>query len=146
SDLTNLRRMYHHTKDKLGHIPTMVDLHNDEDAMSPMLVLNKCDHYPAFLKKLKEPVEALTNGQDRILTFLSKEMVDVSRVEEVFLLMELLLENKVHKAACQLKMNEKGYYMTDKTQDYILRRITLEFYTSQSVKKYKYHLIEVEDK
>ncbi|WP_462422036.1 DUF3427 domain-containing protein [Salinicoccus sp. Marseille-QA3877] len=146
SDLTNLRRMYHHTKDKLGHIPTMVDLHNDEDAMSPMLVLNKFDHYPAFLKKLKEPVEALTNGQDRILTFLSKEMVDGKRVQEVFLLKELLLENKVHKAEFQLKMHEKGYYMTDKTMDSILRMFTLEFYTSQSVKKYKYPLIEVEDK
>ncbi|SDK75785.1 DUF3427 domain-containing protein [Lacicoccus qingdaonensis] len=145
SDLVNLRRMYFYTKDKLGHIPSLVDLHNDQDAMSPMLVLNKFNHYPEFLGKMKEEIDSLTNGQDRILTFLSKEIVDGKRVQEVFLLKELLSKGTVNKPDFQLDIYEKGYYMTDETMDSILRMMTLEFYTSASVKKYKYPLIEVED-
>lgn len=144
SDLVNLRRMYFYTKDKLGHIPSLVDLHNDQDAMSPMLMLNKYDHYVEFLLKMKEEMDPLTNGQDRILTFLSKEIVDGKRVQEVFLLKELLSKGSVNKPGFQLEIYEKGYYMTDETMDSILRILTLEFYTSQSVKKYKYPLIEVD--
>lgn len=145
SDLVNLRRMYFYTKDKLGHIPSLVDLHNDQDAMSPMLVLNKFNHYPEFLGKMKEEIDPLTNGQDRILTFLSKEIVDGKRVQEVLLLKELLLKGTVNKPDFQLDIYEKGYYMTDETMNSILRMMTLEFYTSPSVKKYKYPLIEVEN-
>src|SRR5690625_1778810 len=36
--------------------------------------------------------------------------------------------------------------MTDRTMRSILRMLTLEFYTSQSVNKYKYPLIEVKNK
>lgn len=145
SDLANMRKMYAYTKNKLGHIPSLVDLYNDQDAMSPILVLNKFNHYPAFLKKLKESVEPLTNGQDKILTFLSKEVVDGKRVQEVLLLQNLFVNDHVHKADFQLEMHEKGYYMTDRTMRSILRMLTLEFYTSQSVNKYKYPLIEVVD-
>lgn len=145
NDLINLRRMYFYTKDKLGHSPSLVDLHNDQDAMSPMLILNKYDHYVKFLDKMKETVEPLTNGQDRIMTFLSKEIVDGKRVQEVFLLKELLSEGHISKPEFQLNIYKKGYYMTDETMNSILRMLTLEFYTSSSVKKYKYPLIEVED-
>src|SRR5699024_2393724 len=88
---------------------------------------------------------SLTNGQDRIMTFLSKEIVDGKRVQEVFLLKELLSEGHISKPEFQLNIYKKGYYMTDETMNSILRMMTLEFYTSSSVKKYKYPLIEVED-
>lgn len=146
SDLVNLRRMYAYTKDKLGHIPSLTDLHNDQDAMSPMLIMNKFDHYVEFLLKMKEEIDPLTNGQDRILTFLSQEIVDGKRVQEVFLLKKLLSNDHIHKSDFQLDMYQEGYYMTDETMNSILRMMTLEFYTSQSVKKYKYPLIEVQDK
>src|SRR5699024_4867160 len=44
------------------------------------------------------------------------------------------------------EMHEKGYHMNDRTMQSILRMLKLEFYTSQSVNKYKYPLIEVRDK
>lgn len=140
--LANLKRMYHYTKNKLGHIPTLVDLQTDQDSMNPMLVLNKYDHYVRFLSKIKEEIEPLTNGQDRILTFLSKEIVDGKRVPEILLLQQLF-KGSVNKAEFRKDMREKKYYMTDDTMRSIIRMFTLEFYTMQKADKYKYPLIEL---
>ena len=139
--LANLKRMYHYTKNKLGHLPTLVDLQTDQDSMNPMLVLNKFNHYLEFLSKIKEETEPLTNGQDRILTFLSKEIVDGKRVSEVLLLQQLF-KGPVNKAEFQRDMCEQKYYMTDETMRSIIRMFTLEFYTLQKTEKYKYPLIE----
>lgn len=140
--LANLRRMYSYTKNKLGKIPTLVDLHKDQEAMNPMLVLNKYDHYVTFLGKLKEETEPLTNGQDRILTFLSQEIVDGKRVTEILLLKELL-KGPVNIADFQKDMYQKRYFMNDSTMTSIIRMFTLEFYTQQKRTKYVYPLIEV---
>lgn len=140
--IANLRTMYHYTKDKIGHIPTLVDLYKDQDAMNPMLILNKYDHYIEFLQKIKEPTESLTNGQDRILTFLSKEIVDGKRVQEAVLLKQLL-EGPVNRYDFQLEIYEDGLRIDDKTMGSILRMLTLEFYTSSNQKKYKYPIIKI---
>ncbi|WP_250130249.1 DUF3427 domain-containing protein [Jeotgalicoccus sp. WY2] len=107
-----------------------------------MLVLNKFNHYIEFLSKIKEETEPLTNGQDRILTYLSKEIVDGKRVTEVLLLQQLF-KGPVNKAEFQRDMNEKKYYMSDETMRSIIRMFTLEFYTMQKTEKYKYPLIEI---
>lgn len=141
--LANLKKLYHYTKNKLGQIPTLVELYKDQDAMNPMLVLNKYDHYVQFLTKIKEETVPLTNGQDRILTYISKEIVDGKRVTEI-LLLKKLLNGPVNKSEFQRDMKEHNYYMTNETLRSIIRIFTLEFYTQQKREKYKYPLIEVD--
>lgn len=140
--IANLRRMYHYTKNKLGKTPSLVELYQDQDAMNPMLILNGHDHYINFLERIKEDAQPLTNGQDRILTYLSQEIVDGKRVTEILLLQQLM-SGPVNSSVFQREMYEKKYYMTDSTMRSILRMFTLEFYTQQKTNKYKIPLIEV---
>ncbi|MFD2830587.1 DUF3427 domain-containing protein [Corticicoccus populi] len=142
--IANLKKIYYYVKNKLGHIPSLVDLSQDADAINPLVILNKFNHYVEFLEKIKEPTEILTTTQHKILTFLSKEIVDGKRITEVKLIQNLLKE-PVNKGDFQRRMREDGYHMNDQTLNSILRMLTLDFYTEQNQKKYGIPLINIEN-
>lgn len=142
--VANLKKMYHFVKQKIGRVPSLVDLYHDQDGINPMVILNKYNTYVEFLGKIKEPVYPLTKVQKKILTFLSKEIVDGKRVSEVFLI-DRLMKGSVNKADFHVEMRKNGYHMDDRTLRSILRMLSLEFYTESNKKKYGYALIEVEE-
>lgn len=142
--LANLKKMYLYTKNKVGRIPTLVDLYNDKDSMDPMIVLNKYDNYVDFLMKLKEQIQPLDKAQYKYLTFISKELTDGKRITEIILL-ENLLEGQVNKFEFQKKINELGYYMDDVTLKSLIRILNLEYFAKQKKEKYEFSLINEKD-
>lgn len=141
--LANLKKMYLYTKDKVGRIPTLMDLYHDKDSMDPMIILNKYDNYLEFLIKIKEVTNSTENVHNKILMFISKELTDGKRLTEI-LLLEELLDGQVNKFEFQKKIRGQGYFMNDSTMNSIIRMLCLEFFTKQKKKKYQFPLIRID--
>lgn len=143
--LKNLKEMYFYTKNKLGKIPSLMDLYNDKDSMDPMIILNKYDNYSEFLNKIKEPIESINSTQYKILMFISKELIDGKRITEI-LLLEKLLDGPINKFEFQRSARESGYCMDDSTLKSIIRILNIQYFAKQKKDKYRVPLIdEMED-
>src|SRR5699024_6438122 len=125
--LKNLKEMYFYTKNKLGKIPSLMDLYNDKDSMDPMIILNKYDNYSEFLNKIKEPIESINSTQYKILMFISKELIDGKRITEI-LLLEKLLDGPINKFEFQRSARESGYCMDDSTLKSIIRILNIQYF------------------
>ncbi|GAB3066069.1 DUF3427 domain-containing protein [Salinicoccus sesuvii] len=137
-----LKEMYVYLKNKLGHVPTLLDYHKDIDVIDPTLILHKYNHYLEFLAKIKEIELDIPHDSHQILTFLSKEISEGKRVAETFLI-KTIIKGPVEVEAFQLEMRKKGYRMTDDTMQSVLRVLTHQFYTEPDKKKYGEPLVEV---
>lgn len=88
--LSDLKKDYFLLKYRLGRIPLMVDflIHESRD---PFLFVEYSDAYFNFVKKVdKEFSEELNPEEVNLLAFLSKEINNSKRIEESFILKELI--------------------------------------------------------
>lgn len=139
-----MREMYIYLKNKIGHQPTIIDFHQDDDIMNPNIIFGKYDHYIEFLQKIKEIDTSLTDRDHRILTFISQEISSGKRVQETLLLIEVM-GGPVNIRDFQLKMIKDGYHMTDQTMASIIRVLAHSFYTVQEQQKFGYPLVVISD-
>lgn len=144
--LSNLKGMYLYTKNKVGRIPSLIDIYSDKDSMDPMIILNKYDNYLDFLNRIKEHTEPIDDKKYKMLTFISKELIDGKRITEI-LLLEKLLNGPQNKFEFQKSSSESGYYMDDDTLKSIIRILDLKYFTKQKKAKYSVPLVsEVDSK
>lgn len=93
--LSRLRPQYRALKQRLGQIPSLMDFVRFQVA-DPLVISTSgpVKNYPQFLIKMGETIE-LSDYQDRVLTFITAELLNGKRRQELLLLQALLQTNQV---------------------------------------------------
>ncbi|KRN30671.1 DUF3427 domain-containing protein [Liquorilactobacillus mali] len=88
-----LRADYQELKQKLGRIPLLIDFQRYGGVDAEVFAENnQLDSYASFLSKMKEPIN-LSEYEEKVLSFVTKELINGMRRHEL-LLLKLLLEKK----------------------------------------------------
>lgn len=90
SDTKLIRGEYENLKQILGRIPTLMDF-DENEAIDPMIIINKYGSYAAFLQKYEKSYGApLDNRQLAALKFISTKLASGKRREDLLVLKELV--------------------------------------------------------
>ena len=120
-------------KFKLGRVPMMVDfiVHGARD---PQLYVNYSKSYYNFLKDVNEPfTSSLTSKQRKLLEFFSVEINNAKRIEESFLLKQLLIFGKVKIDELRGSIFERyGYTPSLQTIDSAVHNLNFNFVTESN--------------
>jgi superfamily II DNA or RNA helicase/HKD family nuclease len=97
-------------KGKLGHIPTMMDFveYGERD---PYQYISNYDSYYLFLLGQKENIDIINENEKKLLTFLSKDVLNPIRFAEIHLLKTLLLNGNL-----SLEDYQEIYFLEVNTQ------------------------------
>ena len=130
---------YRLMKYKIGKIPMMMDFiqHGGRD---PFSFVDRSNSYYHFVSELEESLRGkLSVTEMQHLAFYSKEFGKGKRVEELYILKELIAGNKLTVASLrQLINNAYGYIMSEGTFSNAIRCLNGEFFKAQDQKKYGY--------
>ncbi|MFC4660776.1 DUF3427 domain-containing protein [Oceanobacillus aidingensis] len=130
-----LRDAYIELKNRLGRIPYLEDfIHNH--SIDPTVIIGKYNTYYAFLVKMKEKVPALSDYDQRVLTMLSKELLDGKRQHELLLLQLLLQQGKVNKQEYISILEDNNCLVNESILESVENVMNLSFFTQADLKKY----------
>ncbi|RVT80010.1 DUF3427 domain-containing protein [Flavobacterium sufflavum] len=126
--LADLKKDYNLLKFKLGRIPMMMDFieHGSRD---PYLYVNYSNSYYNFILKIEKDYKPqLSNKDVKLLELFSKEINNSKRVEESYILRELILENELSISTFKKTIFRLYNYTPDKaTIDSCIRNINFIF-------------------
>jgi len=130
-----LREAYIELKNRLGRIPYLEDfIHNH--SIDPTVIIGKYNTYYAFLVKMKEEIPALSDYDQRVLTMLSKELLDGKRQHELLLLQLLLQQGKVNKQEYISILEDNNCLVNESILASVEKVMNLSFFTQADLKKY----------
>lgn len=130
-----LRDAYIELKNRLGRIPYLEDfIHNH--SIDPTVIIGKYNTYYAFLVKMKEKVPTLSDYDQRVLTMLSKELLDGKRQHELLLLQLLLQQGKVNKQEYISILEDNNCLVNESILASVEKVMNLSFFTQADLKKY----------
>lgn len=131
-----LKESYFLLKNKLGCQPWMMDfLHfGDKD---PYLFVLKEDSYYAFIHKYDNTISAIPDLCQRVLAFVSKEIANGKRLEDVLVLKYLLVKKQIHINILTPKIQQKYEYIVDNaTWSGVANILSLSFFKKDTREKY----------
>lgn len=136
-----LRASYKELKQKLGRIPLLTDFLR-YGSMSPLVFTknNIVTNYAQFLQKMGEDV-LVSDYQDKVLTFLTKELLAGKRPHELVLLRQLLDKNFVTKDEYIRQLKIKNIYVNEAVVDSVENILSLDFFAvkvGKTTKKAQY--------
>lgn len=149
SDIKLIRENYRNLKDKLGHIPALIDFDKyGEMDVCRIFDNNSLGSYYKFLVKYEKDYKIrLSEEEEKVIEFISKKLANGKRIHELELLNRILtyghglmglLAHDLHK--------EYGIEMTRNEAESIVNIMTNEFQSGSSKKTYdKCIFIEQED-
>ncbi|MDP4449253.1 DEAD/DEAH box helicase [Staphylococcus hyicus] len=142
--MTNLKEAYYNVKQRIGHVPLMMDF-VDQHSIDPLVITSNSNlkHYHMFLEKLKETDVVLSENASKNLVLLTREVAPGLKSVEHYVLLRLL-EGEV-------RLNELLDYVLDYdqhvTMDDVLmacRIFDLSFFSKTIEKTYGQPLIIVD--
>lgn len=139
SDIKLIKENYFHLKDKLGHIPALLEF----DTYGEMDVLRIFDnnsfgsYYKFLVKYEKEYKVRLTNEEEKVIEFISKKLASGKRIHELILLRRCLTCK--HGLLGLLKQSLQKEYqcsMDENCTVNVVNMLTNEFPTNAAKKTY----------
>ena len=124
----DLKRDYNLLKFKLGRTPMMMDF-MEHGSRDPFLYVDYCNSYYNFIIKV-ENIEnpELTKHEVKLLELFSKEINNAKRVEESYILKELILNNELNISSLKdAILNHYNYSPSDATIDSCIININFLF-------------------
>ena len=141
SDIKLIKENYFNLKNKLGHIPKLMDF----DAYGEMDVLRIFEHpslgsyYKFLVKYEKEYKIRLTTEQEKMIEFISKKFASGKRIHELELLRRLLTYHHGILSVLKKSLAEKYHCDMDKNcEKNIVNIMTNEFPSGSGKKKYEH--------
>jgi superfamily II DNA or RNA helicase/HKD family nuclease len=125
---------YKNLKGKIGRVPTMIDFleHGERDSYQYIVHYNS---YYAFLLGMKESISPISEFEDQLITFLSKEILNPVRYLEIHLMKTILNRGQISLVEYQvLYLKETSISIEKETLNHALHVINGLFHTI-SVKK-----------
>ncbi|MFT9005436.1 MAG: DUF3427 domain-containing protein, partial [Liquorilactobacillus hordei] len=131
-----LRADYQDLKQKLGRIPLLLDFQKYGGIDAEVFAENnQLDNYASFLYKMKEQVE-LTEYEDQVLSFVTKELVNGMRKHEL-LLLKMLLEKKVKDEDFIENLQQNNCYLDAAVMQSVEDILSLNFFDIKSGRENK---------
>ncbi len=126
--LSDLRKDYNLMKYRLGHVPMMTDFLKNE-SRDPFLFVNYSKSYYNFVIKVDNDfIPTLKEESIELLELFSREINNSKRVEESYILKELLSYNKLSINKLKEDFDLKyGYIPTDRTIESCIINLNFEF-------------------
>lgn len=134
SNSTIIKKEYNYLKNKLGHIPTLMDFYNS-DTIDPYVLLESTSNYHNLIKKVDKTVtQVISKREDLILSYFSSVLSKGITVEEVLILKELILKKSIDKDLLKQKISESS---KQSRFDKAYQRANASFMVGTGGKKYK---------
>lgn len=137
--MTKLRGAYNALKARLGRQPMLADF-LEQGSSDPVVVGTKAGNYARFVGKLERAEELkprLSKDADTILTFLTIELLNGKRPQELLLLRELVAKRRPYtRAEYRDLLANLGHDSSDRTLRSVERILTFEWFTDSERKKY----------
>lgn len=130
-----LRDAYQTLKMRIGRIPLLQDFY-DHHSIDPTVIVDKRDNIINFLQAMKEDVEAIPQQAQKILTFISKEILPGKRKHEIILLRHLVKYGFLDKRKFTNMLVSQELAADEQTIRSVERICSLQFYTEADRKKY----------
>ena len=127
-NMRELRHSYQSLKNKLGRIPLLHDF-AQYGSVSPMVFANNrgLDNYASFLIKMGEAVK-ISNYENAVLSFLTKELLNGKRAHELVLLQMLLKQKQVNQEDFVLELRKKKIYVNEAALNSVDDILSLDFF------------------
>ncbi|NVY97067.1 DEAD/DEAH box helicase [Lactobacillus sp. DCY120] len=126
--LKELRKSYQELKEKLGRPPLLFDF-AQYGSTSPSVFADNhsLNNYGIFLIKMGENL-ALSEYENQVLTFLTKELLNGKRVHELLLLQRLLKSSRLSQTEFELALKKQGAYVNSAVLTAVEDILSLRFF------------------
>ncbi|MGG0656895.1 DUF3427 domain-containing protein [Rummeliibacillus pycnus] len=135
SSMLVLKETYFSLKNRLGHIPSLLDFIKN-NSLDPEVIFENNPNYPKFLSRLKEPVDEFSEYELAVLTMFSLEILNGKRIHEAVLLDQLLKHDKILKKDYIKLLQQLGTYTDKSTIESIENYLSLNFFVTVAREKY----------
>ncbi len=132
SSLAYFRPKYRALKQRLGRVPSLLDFHRLAVA-DPLVVATAgtAKNYGQFLAKMGEEL-TLADYQQRVLTFLTAELLNGKRRQELLLLSALLNEGELGQTAYRQQLAAAGCLADEATLTSVARVLSLDYFAERA--------------
>lgn len=121
---------------RVGKLPRLEDFLHFE-SVDPIVLATRLGNYPALLKKLFQAERGLTGTELNMLTVISNEVLNASRLHEAVLLNALLQGNPISIENIEAMMIASGLPVSAHQVESAVRTLTLDFNTQPEQNAYK---------
>lgn len=139
TDIKLIKENYANLKNKLGHIPSLLDF----DKYGEMDVLRIFDnkslgsYYKFLVKYEKEFKTRLSDNEEKVIEFVSKKLANGKRVHELEFLKILMNDSNNLFEKLQIKLQEEyGFLLTEQIKTSIINVLTNNFASGSSKNTY----------
>lgn len=130
-----LRDDFQSLKDRLGRRPLLFDFQKF-GLIDGTVIVDKYQNYYQFLLKMKEDVH-LTISEDRVLTFVSLELLNGKRPVELLLLQKLVSTGApVSNQKFASYLAKRNIFYNNVVEQSVINVLSLNFYTKANQQKY----------
>lgn len=144
-----LKKSYTELKNKIGHIPMLIDFLKYE-AIDPMVIFNHGNfkNHSEFVTYMEKEEDLLFTSKDypgKVLAFLTLELMNGKRPHELILFNELIANNgKISKDTYTEALDNANATYNDEIIESVERVVTLEFFSSSAQTKYGEDIVIVD--
>jgi len=137
-----LRDKYTLLKDKLGHIPSILDFYNYSE-IDPLLFIKKAGTYHHFLKMIEPEYKiSLSEKEEHTMEFVSSLLANGKRPQELMILQHLLSHDSISfSVLLELLYSDYQISLDENTYNSSVRLLEGKFINTQTEKK-KYMDVE----
>lgn len=136
--ISELRKSYTKLKKRLNRVPKLSDF-KETNTLDPLIIMNRSDNYHEFVKKMKDTEIELSEIDNKLLKFLSREIIAGKRIHEI-VLVKALMETSDYRMSREevIDLFQKFELNTsNRIANSVLRTLSLDFYTGTMKMAYK---------
>ncbi|WP_035512644.1 DUF3427 domain-containing protein [Halalkalibacillus halophilus] len=131
-----LREEFKQLKNKIGRVPFFYDFLRN-NSIDPTVIAEKYDNCYEFLFKVGEKdLPSISQEEYKILTMLSKEILQGKRLHEIELLEQLINNGDMSKREYEAELSDLGCNIDEGTLNSVENLLSLSFYTQTDSKKF----------
>ncbi|MBS4456730.1 DEAD/DEAH box helicase [Tuanshanicoccus lijuaniae] len=146
SSMANLKEKYFELKNRLGRTPYLTD-YIEQDQLDPVVFFERSfKNYSEVIAKFNKTKNSFSIREQQILNFLSIELLNGKRIDELLLLKLLVEHNSVSLNSFTEMLLEYGIKPTNNRIQSIIRVLSLEFFQEATKKRYGNSLVVLKNK
>ena len=131
-----LKKAFFQLKMRLNRVPYLLDF-KESNVLDPQLVATKESSYYGFLVKIHENEGTISEADNQLMTFFSKELLSGMRKQELVVIRALVGEiNQLSTADLQSLFIKNGLTATDEVVNSVINVLTIDFYAGGQAKSY----------